>query len=502
MTYVRSLSEQPPASGSSGIMRDYQLFPAASSLPTHSSLSNSADNTLQTRMTGAFGFSLSLPNALHKTLSFTFSSRPRASGNTILNSSQSNSTFQAASSILADTDAIIPVDATASESQSSEIDEDPASQIPRAVSPTPTEIIDDPPVEEIVDHVKACGIKIRDFASQEERHRMTLKAVPEIFDPYRGVAEFEYRLGVKKFRRPVPGKTLRRILDLSWITLEEVEQRCAPMDLEALRTYDEKVAQDIEEGRGVYPWRALKWTNVPTVQERKSFVVKHMWHFVAVDRARKYLEDVERRAQLSREQAEEDERLAREILERREQEEKEQPIPGVLPEGWDSLTLPKLFGREGSRKRSLSNTAKKDGDNNQADRVTYDGDDKDLGDDAHGEPKRIRLSPEGSPSTHPGGSMYPQSQEEYFPLIPPAKQYPAPVSSYDPNIYPEAASIISCQSQKHQQHTPPADPSTQPVTTPPEPQRESTPPVEEASSPRAQSGLRAGLARTQTFTLL
>jgi hypothetical protein len=378
---------------------------------------------------------------------------------------------------------------------------DPASQIPRAASPVPTEILDDPSVEDIMATLEAHGIEIRDFGLPEERRKSTMKPVPEIFDPYRGVAEFEYRLGVKTFRRPVPGKTLRRLLAMGWVTQEEVAQRCAPMDIEALGTYDARVAVDVQEGLGMYPWRALKSTSVPTLQERKKLVVKYMWHFVAVDRARKHLEALERKERLSKEQAEEDERMALEILQRRELEKREQAMRScVLPEDWESPTLPRLFGvsGEGSRKRSLSDAA-----NQVAGRETYDGNDKDLGDDAHGEPKRVRLTPQASSSAlppSPSGNAHrclPQSQDESPSFNAPAKQYPAPLSSYDPIIYPEAATIINSQSQ--QRGLPPN------VSTPPgSPGQESQGLLtQEASPSRVHRSIRGGkLARTQTFTLI
>ncbi len=87
-----------------------------------------------------------------------------------------------------------------------------------------------------------------------------------------------------------------------------------------------------------------------------------------------------------------------EVLQRQELEKKGRAGMGVLPEDWESLTLPKLFRAtgEGSRKRSLSNAA-----NQATGREAYDGNDKDLGDDAPGEPKRVRLTPQPSSSALP-----------------------------------------------------------------------------------------------------
>ncbi|KAF8342450.1 hypothetical protein F5887DRAFT_918706 [Amanita rubescens] len=228
----------------------------------------------------------------------------------------------------------------------SEISEDPASQVPRTVSPVPTEILDDPPVEDIIANVVAHGIKIRDFASMEEVSKSTLKPVPEIFDPFLAVAEFEYRLDDKGFRWPIPGKMLRRLLVIGWVSQEEVAQRCAPMDIDALKMYDMKIAVDIQEGLGVYPWRSLKWAAVPTEQGRKRLVMKYMQHFVTMDRARIHLEALERKEKLSQVQAEEEERLVREILRRQGFKEKGRARMGVLPEDWGNLTSAEPFSEE------------------------------------------------------------------------------------------------------------------------------------------------------------
>jgi hypothetical protein len=413
--------------------------------------------------------------------------------------------------------------ATNNESQSTEVEQDPESQIPRAVSPVPTEIIEDPPVEDILATVKAHGIKIRDFACPPETH----KAVTEIFDPYRGIAEFEYYVAAKRVRRPIPGKTLRRLLNLGWVTEKEVEERCAQMDVDALEEYDAKVALDIKEGRGIYPWRALRWSRAPTQKERHAHVLKHMWHFVTVDRARKHLEELDREEKHRQKQAEEDERLAREFLERRRREEEERRAAGgggalPPPQDWVSSRALSAYLEGTSRKRSLSNSAKENGnavrdiqeDEQQRDDVdAYDGDERDLGEDAHGSSKRIRLSPRagtpvtpprryGSPYLSPYASPYlsvpqsqSQSQDAYLHFSPPEKQYPAPLSSYDPKIYPEAASIISSQSQKQSQPGMGND-----VSTPPGSPRQDTPPPPEEMLP--QRGMKGKLGRTQTFSLL
>ena len=73
-----------------------------------------------------------------------------------------------------------------------------------------------------------------------------------------------------------------------------------------------------------------------------------------------------------------------------------------------------------------------------------------FGDDALSEQKRVHLTPQASsfalpPS--PSDNAHPQSQDELLPFNAPAKQYPAPLSSYDMIVYPEAARIINSQSE-------------------------------------------------------
>ena len=309
---------------------------------------------------------------------------------------------------------------------------DPASQVPpRTVSPAPTEILDDPPVEDIIANLVAQGIKIRDFASMEEVHKSSLKPVPEMFDPFLSVAEFEYRLDVRaSLRWPIPGKTLRRLLEIGWVTPEEVAQRCAPMDINALKTYDMKMAVDIQEGLGVYPWRSLKWTAVPTMQGRKGLMMKYMQHFATVDRARMHLEALERKEKLSQVQAEEEERLVMEVLRRQWLEEK-----GQARVDWDSLTPHEPFRRS----------------NQAAGFEAYGGNNMDLGGNAPAGPKRVHPSPP-SPSTMPrssgDGCLFMPHEGCHPSFSAPAKQYPAPLSSYDPNVYPDVATLCS-RSQRH-----------------------------------------------------
>jgi hypothetical protein len=106
-------------------------------------------------------------------------------------------------------------------------------------------------------------------------------APTEIFDPFQAIAGFEHSLAISSkakassSRRPISGRVLQRLLDIGWITGEEIEERCSAMDIEALTDYNRKLDLDVQEGRGIYPWRALKWESVPTLQRRKELMMKY-----------------------------------------------------------------------------------------------------------------------------------------------------------------------------------------------------------------------------------
>ena len=157
-------------------------------------------------------------------------------------------------------------------------------QVQCPIHPAPTEIIDESDLlveDDVISLLKAQGIEVRDFASLEERRKVAQNVATEIFDPYRAIAEFEHKLDISsKFRtsgsrRPISGKVIQCLLDIRWISEEEIERRCIPADIQALREYRKKLILDAREGWGIYPWRALRWDSVPMVQERRKFIVKY-----------------------------------------------------------------------------------------------------------------------------------------------------------------------------------------------------------------------------------
>jgi hypothetical protein len=57
----------------------------------------------------------------------------------------------------------------------------------------------------------------------------------------KGIAEVEYNWTQDSQMYPIAGKTLRRLLDLGWITEKEVLGRASPMDLEELQKHDARL---------------------------------------------------------------------------------------------------------------------------------------------------------------------------------------------------------------------------------------------------------------------
>jgi hypothetical protein len=119
-------------------------------------------------------------------------------------------------------------------------------------------------------------LKIQDFAYLPSS--TPLPAVPEVFDQYEGLAEVEYRWTRSPQMYPVPGKTLGRLLELGWITQEDVVTHASLVDLEELRKYKARLP--------MYPWKALRWTTIPNTEERKRLMLTRLLYFQQRDTTR------------------------------------------------------------------------------------------------------------------------------------------------------------------------------------------------------------------------
>ena len=361
------------------------------------------------------------------------------------------------------------------------IDDRQESQQIRAPSPAPTEI-DDPEPEAILEDLKRLNIKVRDYAYPEPS--LSTSAAPtsskpssvymttEIFDQYRGIAEFEFRLRQDPRTYPIQGKTLRRLLDLKWVPMDECKQRLHQMDWEAMKDYDARASD--------YPWRPCKWSNVPDATEREQLLATRGSYFVGVDRARWQLEALEEREARERVLVQKAEERVR-IREQKEQAEREMEKAMALPTEAllsEDEEVPECL--PSSKKRALERSAST---------PSYPTNSESPSSCDTAGPKRARLDGQTSVLGHAATKPLP---------VPPAppKQYPAPLSSYDPALYPEAASVIEAEAR------------------PPLPPREDTPPLDGDSDgenapashghplQRRRKGLKRTLSRTQTFTQL
>ncbi|KAF9455858.1 hypothetical protein BDZ94DRAFT_1277100 [Collybia nuda] len=279
---------------------------------------------------------------------------------------------------------------------------------------------------------------------------------------------------------------MRRLLELGWVTLEEAQARLHSIDWAALKEFDVRYGTGCGgkgKGKGVetkeYPWRPCKWSTVPTMEERGKLLIDRGSYFYGYDRVRRQLDYAAAREERERAQAEEvEERLGLRVRERElaggtgemDLDPETGAGPSTKPPSSSVVSQPPLSP---SRKRTFESSDASPSEPSSTD-------------PADGDAKRQRRS--ASPTTTTT-STYP---------LPPTKQYPAPLSSYNPELYPEAASIIESQ-----ERPPPPRADTPPV-------RSDTPPLgedaelEHVGQPlvRRVRGLKRTLSRTQTFKQL
>lgn len=329
--------------------------------------------------------------------------------------------------------------------------------------------------------VQRTGIKIRDFAygppyaspsisaqtgrGDSESFPIILnnvtpgitppKRTTEIFDPYFALTEIDYRWSEASRTLPVSGKTLRRLLDLGWLSHAELSAKGHEIDTAALRLFDggRAVARDANEGNEAFPWRPIGVSvGPPTSAERAIMLANQKDYWRHQDR-RILLQAAKaewrlREEQLALQKKQEIEANREAIEERAEQERR------------------KLGKRRMEEGLVIKDKASPPGPSSG--------------------PKRRRLSPD----TGSGNAM-----------MPPKQQYPAPLQAYDPELYPDAARIIASRPRPSSQ--PPSD-------SPPASERRSAPIVNnrgasttgnsEGKTAQKTSGLqRSSLMRTQTF---
>lgn len=318
---------------------------------------------------------------------------------------------------------------------------------PRAPSPAATEI-EDPESQDVVNHTLAHGVKVRDFGfiikgdgNDDSLPAIATTALPfrpvsELFDQYKALAEVEFRWSQPTRRYPIAGRSARRLLDIGWLTQEEWDQRAHPMDIEALRDHD---------SRPYYPWRPQRWTSVPSLEQRRTMMAAHAGFFHQLDRVWAGHE-------------------LRDAMTREAEEAGAAALLRVLPEMKRQLDAQASGGANGQR----------------------------------------RMTPHGPPILGSGSQRHPRTPSstpslQQPAIMPPAKQYPAPLHTYNPILYPEAASIIESSAAMSSR--------PRPVV----PERADTPPLDEEEVKQQESpgrgsrlvrqNMQRGFGRTQTMQL-
>ena len=352
-------------------------------------------------------------------------------------------------------------------------------------SPAATEI-EHPESQDIMDEIQRKGIKIRDFAyappyapsSSDSNSTTTFESIPiastststarvpptsvprrttELFDPYKGLTEIDYRWAQKERAYPVTGKTIRRLLDMGWLTTDELSTRGHPIDLAALQACDSHRAAAREANGGVeaFPWRPFvaDGTEPPTEEERRMMLKNCGGIWKQFDRM-----------MVSKKACEE--------WRRKEEEEAAQKVK-------EFEELERERERKKRGKRKIEEGYQKEEPHVQ----TPSGS------------KRLRLSPSENEE------VIPSRGTRTRPLLPPEKQYPAPLQAYNPKLYPDAASIIQSQPPPYL----PPSPTIGRTDTPPTLEDGAgaligkTYSAQKLIHPRKQG---RGLGRTQTFTEL
>ena len=250
-------------------------------------------------------------------------------------------------------------------------------------------------------------VKVRDFAYPSSfspsSPPLHLPPVPEIFNQYEGLAEVEYRWTHSPRMYPIPGKTLSRLLELGWITQEDILARASPMDLEELRRYNARSP--------TYPWKPLHWTTIPDIDTRLELMLKKSAHFLQRDTtmANSELKEASRKVNRHKRQAKEDfeahngAKSKKRKFQVQSPQSKQYPAPlhAYDPVIYPEVTFPTVLPQAKPPQFKQY----------PAPLCTYD------------------------PATYP---------EAAFPTVSPAqapsqfKEYPTPLHAYDPTIYPAA----------------------------------------------------------------
>ncbi|KAJ2913424.1 hypothetical protein MD484_g6991, partial [Candolleomyces efflorescens] len=293
----------------------------------------------------------------------------------------------------------------------------------RSASPVPTEL-NDPEPEYLEQQLVMHGAVIRDFVYEKTAPRYTLTKIPELWDQYEGISEFEYRLSQNPRTYPISGRTIHRLIGLGWVDRDEVEERCEEMDLDELRKF---------ESREIWPWTlkyksSSKCTERPSLGERVLHMHARRWIFMRLDKMRKTAELQEFRKMTENAEVEEALRKGKEFSEEMSKRKgKKRALEEDDEEG--DFDGDAECDEGGSPKRKTRRRRMKKTNWDEELDLEFDYGDQQPFDN----PKPARTLPSPPPM--------------------PTKQYPAPLFSYDPQLYPEAAKEIEFQQSQSQQYS-------------------------------------------------
>lgn len=320
----------------------------------------------------------------------------------------------------------------------------------RSPSLAPTEL-ETPEHEDVLKDLRRRGIKVKDFAFLPQQPNV--KPAFEIFDQFRGMVEYDYRLGQKPRDKPISGKTLRRLITIGWLNEAEVRKTVAQIDLDELEKHDRTLPP--------HPWKSYSWTDPPTMEQRKLLLELYAISMLTSDR-------YANRAAFERAVEAENERdriitLAAMDLKAKEEWEEDgcigdPPVPKMQP-GLDFVPDPakvrERMEEYGKRKKA--------GDELEEEVPRPDGKKR----------KITRNEDVVRPNAVAGPSNYAPAAA---PIHVPSKQFPAKrVSDQPPMGYRYTGGPPQYAPQLGRQATPPSNGQATPAATPPPP----PPPVEE-----------------------
>lgn len=143
----------------------------------------------------------------------------------------------------------------------------------RSPSLVPTEL-ETPEHEDVLRDLQRRGVKVKDFAFLPRQPNV--KPAFEIFDQFRGMVEYDYRLQQIPRDKPITGKVLRRLITIGWLDEAEVRKTVAQIDLDELEKHDNTFPP--------HPWKSYSWTNPPTTEQRKLLLELYAISILTSDR--------------------------------------------------------------------------------------------------------------------------------------------------------------------------------------------------------------------------